>query len=90
MDITGSAAGMHIVAWLPRLSPDRVPALIAECAHRGVGVYSIAAHSAAAVSRAGLLIGYGLTDPDAIRRGVALLSEAYRAIARPGMKRKRH
>ena len=89
VDIQGSAAGMHIVAWLPRLSPDRVPALIAECAHRGVGIYSIAVHAAATATRAGLLVGYGLTDPDAIRRGVALLSEAYRAIVGPGLKRKR-
>jgi GntR family transcriptional regulator/MocR family aminotransferase len=89
VEIRGTAAGMHVVAWLPRLPPDRVPALIAECARRGVGMYSIALHAAGTMSQAALLVGYGLTDPDAIKRGIALLSEAYRAVAGPGPKRRR-
>ena len=56
-----------------------MPALIDECARRGVGMYSIAAHAAATLPQAGLLVGYGLTDPDAIKRGIAL---AQRGVSR--------
>ena len=89
VEIQGSAAGLHIVAWLPRLPPERVPELLAECARRGVGMYSIAVHAAATLSQAGLLVGYGLTDPDEIKRGIALVSEAYRAVAAPAPTRRR-
>jgi GntR family transcriptional regulator/MocR family aminotransferase len=81
VDVKGDAAGLHVVAWLPRLPVERMPSLIAECARRGVGMYSIAAHAAGTFSQAGLLVGYGLTDPDAIKRGIALVSGAYRAVA---------
>src|SRR4030095_689320 len=42
--VEGSAAGLHVVVWLPKLSQDRVNAVIESCAARGVGVYSIAGH----------------------------------------------
>jgi GntR family transcriptional regulator/MocR family aminotransferase len=90
VEVRGSAAGLHVVAWLPRLPVARMPALIEECASRGVGMYSIHAHAAGSLPHAGLLVGYGLTDPDAIKRGVALVSAAYRAVVAPGPKRRRH
>jgi GntR family transcriptional regulator/MocR family aminotransferase len=89
VEIQGSAAGLHVVAWLPRLAPELMPTLIAECARRGVGMYSIAAHAARPLPRAGLLVGYGLTDPDAIRRGIAIVSQAYQAVAGTEPKRRR-
>src|SRR5262245_48471001 len=81
-EVKGSAAGLHIVVWLPNLLPDRVPALLESCASRGVGVYSIAGYSARPLPKAGLLLGYGLTDVGQIQRGVKVLAEAYRAVAR--------
>ena len=88
VEVRGSAAGLHVVAWLPRLPVERMPALIEECARCGVGMYSIHAHAAGSLPQAGLLVGYGLTDPDAIKRGIALVSAAYRAVAAAGPKRR--
>jgi GntR family transcriptional regulator/MocR family aminotransferase len=77
----GSAAGLHVVVWLPDLRPDRVDALIDAGVARGVGAYSIADYATRPLSRAGLLLGYGVTAVAQIQRGVKLLSDAYREVA---------
>ena len=79
--VEGSAAGLHVVVWLPELPRDRVDALVDACAARGVGVYSMAHHAKRPLPRAGLLLGYGLTDAAQIQRGVKALSDAYREVA---------
>ena len=66
----------------PRLPRDSVDALVDACAARGVGVYSMAHHAKRPLPRAGLLLGYGLTDAAQIQRGVKALSDAYREVAR--------
>lgn len=77
----GSAAGLHVVVWLPDLRADRVDALIDAGVARGVGAYSIADYATRPLSRAGLLLGYGVTGVAQIQRGVKLLSDAYREVA---------
>jgi GntR family transcriptional regulator/MocR family aminotransferase len=81
-EVDGSGAGLHVVVWLPRLGRARVDALIGACARRQVGVYSVAPHSVALPARAGLLLGYGLVEPDLILTGIARLAEAYREVMR--------
>ena len=78
--VEGSAAGHHVVVWLPRLPGDRVAALIDACASRGVGVYSIAVHATRPLPHAGLLLGYGLTDVKQIERGVEAIGAACRSL----------
>jgi GntR family transcriptional regulator / MocR family aminotransferase len=62
VDITGHAMGLHIVAWLRHLSADQIETLVARCAERGVGIYSLARHAVRRLRRPGLMLGYGLTD----------------------------
>jgi GntR family transcriptional regulator/MocR family aminotransferase len=79
--VDGSAAGLHVVVWLPELGLDHVDALLQACAARGVGAYSIAHHARRPLPRAGLLLGYGVTDVAQIQKGVKALGDAYREVA---------
>jgi GntR family transcriptional regulator/MocR family aminotransferase len=80
VDIAGDAMGLHIVAWLPHLSVGAIDTLVARCAERGVGVYSVARHAVRRLRRAGLIMGYGLTDETAIEAGVEILADAYQSL----------
>lgn len=80
--IEGAGAGLHLVLWLPQLGRARVDALIAACADRQVGVYSLAPHADPLPSRAGLLLGYGLVEPSSIEVGIKRVAEAYRELMR--------
>jgi GntR family transcriptional regulator / MocR family aminotransferase len=82
IDVGGDAAGMHLVAWFPKLAPQAVDALAAACKERDVGVYSIARHAVRPLRRGGLILGYGLLDEAAIEAGVRGLAAAYRALIR--------
>jgi GntR family transcriptional regulator / MocR family aminotransferase len=75
--VEGSAAGLHVVVWLPNLPHHRVNAVIESCAARGVGVYSIAGHYHRPLTRAGLVLGYGLTDVAQIQLGIKVLADVY-------------
>lgn len=86
--VEGSAAGLHVVMWLPGLGPRRLGALIDACAARDVAVYPLAPHAAAPPPRAALLLGYGLVDPPAIAAGVQSIADAYREVTR-GMRASR-
>jgi GntR family transcriptional regulator/MocR family aminotransferase len=81
--VEGAGAGLHVVVWLPRLSPSLVPPLIAACHQQNVGVYPVAPRPTALSRRAGLLLGFGLVEPRAIETGIAVLAEAYREIIAP-------
>lgn len=80
-EVVGASAGLHVVVWFPELPPDRVTALIDACAARGVGIYSIAGHATRRLTRAGLILGYGLTESAQIERGIELLAAAYQEVA---------
>ena len=78
--VHGSAAGLHVAVWLPKLPVARVHTLIEACAQRGVAVYSIADHAARPLTRSGLLLAYGLLEPKQIEEGIRLLGAAYREL----------
>jgi GntR family transcriptional regulator/MocR family aminotransferase len=80
--IAGDAGGLHLVAWLPRLSAADVDVLIDACEKRDVGVYSIARHAIAPLPCGGLLLGYGLVEEGVIETGVRRLASAYRQLLR--------
>jgi hypothetical protein len=82
VDITGHAMGLHVVAWLPHLPVGEVDTLVARCAEQGVGVYSVARHAIRRLRRAGLMMGYGLTDERSIEQGVEILADAYQGLIR--------
>ena len=88
VEIEGSSAGLHLVAWLKALPPDRVHDVVAACRERGIGVYPLSRHAARPLGRAALLLGYGLVGVDDIERGVRELADACRQVrARMGLPR---
>jgi GntR family transcriptional regulator/MocR family aminotransferase len=90
-EIEGEHAGAHLVVWLRSLPAGRVDDLVATCRARGVGIYSarnaLTVYSDRAASTrlthcAGLLLGYGLVDPDRIARGIRIVAKACRELTR--------
>jgi GntR family transcriptional regulator/MocR family aminotransferase len=86
---SGTAAGLHLLAWLPEgLEED---ALVERAAGLGLGIYGIAPYRLAASDAGGVIFGYaGLTEA-AIDDGVRLLAEAVETMgtsrARPSLGR---
>ena len=69
----GSAAGLHLLAWLPAGVDEA--AVIERARERGVGVYGLASYwEDSARRRGGLIFGYAGVAESAIREGIALLA----------------
>ncbi len=79
VEIEGSSAGLHLVAWLKALPAGRVDDLVRLCRGRSIGVYPLACHAVRPPTRAALLLGYGLVETGDIERGVRGLADAYRS-----------
>ena len=90
VEIQGSSAGLHLVAWLPALAEEAALEVVALCRERGVGVYPMARHAVRPPGRAALLLGYGLVDAGAVERGVRELADAYRRVRRSRTRRNGH
>jgi GntR family transcriptional regulator/MocR family aminotransferase len=81
VQMAGASAGVHVVLWLRRVAPERLDALIAAAAERGLGIYSIAPYYLEHPRRAGLLLGYASLGEREIREGIALLARVLRESA---------
>jgi GntR family transcriptional regulator/MocR family aminotransferase len=73
--VVGTAAGLHVVLWLPFLRQQDEPALVAAARDRGVGVYPVSPLFASPQPRtrhghAGLILGYASLTVDRIQEGV--------------------
>ncbi|HEX2221944.1 MAG TPA: PLP-dependent aminotransferase family protein [Candidatus Limnocylindria bacterium] len=68
---TGSAAGLHVLAWLPPGIDEA--SLLRLAAERSVGIYGLAPHRLAPSDAGGLIFGYGTLSEGAITEGVRLL-----------------
>ena len=73
--IAPSAAGMHVVAWLPGWSALRCEALIARAAERGLGLHPIQPHYATPPRWPGLLLGFAGLSVAQINAATALLGQ---------------
>lgn len=85
--VQGSAAGLHIVMWLPGLAAQAEPALVAAARQADVGVYPLsplfAAPPAEGLTRpAGLVLGYASLTPAQIRQGIERLARVVSAVLR--------
>lgn len=77
--VVGAGTGLHLVVWLDAIAAARESEIAAAAAAAGVGIYPIAPLYAPETLRppvAGLVFGYAAVEPDAIRRGVAVLAAA--------------
>lgn len=77
--VSGTAAGLHIVLWLPSLRPQDEPALVAAARDKGVGVYPVSPlfarpQSHAQPRPAGLILGYASLTADQIQQGIRTLA----------------
>ena len=84
--ITGTAAGLHAVLWLPSLRPADEAALAAAARRAGVGIYPVSPlfarpESAMPPRPAGFTLGYASVSVDQIEQGVRLLGDV---LADPG------
>jgi GntR family transcriptional regulator / MocR family aminotransferase len=89
IEIEGDGAGLHLVVWMPKLTHAQVDALVAACARRSIGVYSIARHALRPLGRPGVMLGYGLLDERQIREGIRGLAAAYGEVCRAAPSRSR-
>lgn len=81
LEVDGSSAGMHVVAWLsPRWTAAQVPAIVAAAETRQTGVYPIAPYYLEPPERAGLMLGYSALPPADIAEGARRLSLALRDV----------
>ncbi len=80
VEIEGSSAGLHLVAWLKALPHACAAEVVSACRERGIGVYPLARHAVRPLARAGLLLGYGLVGTADIERGVRGLADACRQV----------
>ncbi|HEU0200809.1 MAG TPA: PLP-dependent aminotransferase family protein [Burkholderiaceae bacterium] len=83
--VTGTAAGLHGVLWLPFLRPQDEPALVATARDKGVGVYPVSPLFARPQSRAqprpaGLLLGYASLTTEQIHKGMRTLATVIAAL----------
>jgi GntR family transcriptional regulator/MocR family aminotransferase len=75
--IAGADSGLHVVAWMNGVAADREPAIIEAARAPGIGLLPVSPLYDPAEprpARAGFILGYAALDPDALRRGVAVLA----------------
>jgi GntR family transcriptional regulator/MocR family aminotransferase len=75
LDVVPSRGGMHIVAWLPGWTLDRLDELLRNAAQRGLGLYPIHPHYVRPPSTPGLLLGFAGLSAAQLRAATALLGE---------------
>jgi len=73
--ITGTNAGIHLVAWLPEIPVSQTQTLLQQAAAAGVGLYSVAPYYRRSPPQTGLLMGYASLSEGQIREGVARLRD---------------
>lgn len=77
--IDGTAAGLHVVLWLPCLSAQQEPTLVAAARREGVGVYPVGPLFTPPAfdeppRSAGLILGYASLSIEQIQQGIAILA----------------
>ena len=80
LEVVQSAAGMHVVAWLPGWTTARFDALIATAAERGLGLHPIHPHYVRPPHWPGLLLGFAGLSVSQLRAATALLGQCLAAV----------
>lgn len=82
IEVQGSEAGLHVVAWFKELGAEQEDAIARNARHRGVGIYPVSGlyenGRGGAKRRAGFVFGYAALEAREIRHGVARLASALR------------
>ncbi|MCY1210953.1 HTH-type transcriptional regulatory protein GabR [compost metagenome] len=85
-EVCGTAAGLHVVLWLPSLRPQDETALVAAARSKDVGVYPVSPLFAGARHgqrrAAGLVLGYASLTVEQIQRGMQILGAVIAVMGR--------
>ncbi|AGW93959.1 PLP-dependent aminotransferase family protein [Cupriavidus sp. DF5525] len=86
-EVSGTAAGLHVMLWLPSLRPQDEPALVAAARSKDVGVYPVSPLFARpqphSQSRpAGLVLGYASLTTEQIQQGMCTMGAVIAAMGR--------
>lgn len=78
--VGGTAAGLHVVLWLPFLRPEEEPTLVASARKVGVGIYPVSPlfsrpQSGTHARPAGFILGYASLTVEQIQQGIKILGE---------------
>lgn len=87
VQVSGTAAGLHVVLWLPFMTAQDEPALIAAARADGVGVYPVTplfAHppGPSRPRPAGLILGYASLAIEQIEQGICILASVIERLGR--------
>jgi GntR family transcriptional regulator / MocR family aminotransferase len=77
VEVRGVAAGLHVVAVLPRGTEEK--RVLTEARARGIGIYGMSEHRVRPGGEPALLLGYAVSNEPAIRAAVRKLAEAVAA-----------
>ncbi len=75
VEVADSSAGMHILAWLPRLSHAQSRVLVERAQKRGLGLYLVAPYCLKPLPRPGLLLGYADLPPSDLQAAMRIFGE---------------
>ena len=78
LDVADSHGGMHLVAWLRRLTFSQCDALVKRAAVRGLRLHPIHTYYKVAPPRPGLLLGYAGLGSGQLRSAVDILIKCFR------------
>lgn len=84
--VSGTAAGLHVVLWLPFMQSQAEPVLVAAARAKGVGVYPVTplfANLSASTHPwpAGLILGYASLTIEQIQQGIFILASVITELA---------
>ena len=81
VEIEGTHAGVHIVAWLPGMTYGQLGQLIELGIQRGLGLYPIHPHYRKPPPQPGLLLGYAGLSVDSLRQACKVFGECLNCVA---------
>ncbi len=79
--VADSSAGMHVLAWLPRLGHAQARDLVERARERGLGLYPVAPYCLKPPPRPGLLLGYADLPPADLQAAMRLFGACLRGVA---------
>lgn len=82
VEVADSSAGMHILAWLPRMSHAQSRALVERARALGLGLYLVAPYCLKPLPRPGLLLGYADLPPADLQAAMRIFGECLRKTQR--------
>ncbi len=82
VEVADSSAGMHILAWLPRMSHAQSQRMVERARSRGLGLYLVAPYCLKPLPRPGLLLGYADLPPADLQAAMRVFGECLREVER--------